>query len=70
MSRFGASHGSHVEPGLTPKRRMGLHAMNYPNRLRNGCCVKTVASVKTAHPEITQEKTYRLQMENQWIGMV
>jgi len=25
------SHGSHVEPGLTPKRLMGLTAMNYPN---------------------------------------
>ena len=35
ISRFGVSHGSHVEPGLTPKRLMGLDAMNYPNLLKS-----------------------------------
>ena len=34
ISRFGVSHGSRVEPGLTPKRLMGLSAMNDPNLLR------------------------------------
>jgi len=33
IRRFGVSHGSHVEPGLTPKRLTGLHAINYPNLL-------------------------------------
>jgi len=33
IGRFGVSHGSHVEPGLTPKPLMGLDAMNYPNLL-------------------------------------
>jgi len=33
IRRFGVSHGSHVEPGRTPKRLMELDAMNYPNLL-------------------------------------
>ena len=39
IRRLGVSHGSRVEPGLTPKRRMGFCAMNYRNLLIKLRCV-------------------------------
>jgi len=30
LSRFGVSHGSRIQPGLTPKRLMELCGMNSP----------------------------------------
>ena len=66
IRRFGVSHGSRVEPGLTPKRLMGLDAMNYPHLLSMSEITQGIVFASELDASFQQERVGRDVVR--WIG--